>query len=99
MAFTPNKPENPKDLICYCDTDIDQAAILTYESDDGFFYRDNFEWKEITPEDDWELDFDGLIRVYIDSAFIAVYDEAEKQDLAISIDEVMKYESVGPETE
>lgn len=99
MAFTPDKPENPQDLICYCDTDIDQAAILTYESDDGFFYRDNFEWKEITPEDDWELDFDGLIRVYVDPAFIAAYDEAEKQDLPISIEEVMKYESAGPETE
>jgi len=99
MAFTPDKPEFPQDLVCYCDTEINQAAILTYESDDGLFYRDNFEWKEITEEDDWELDFDGLIVVYVDSAFIAVYDEGEREDLAIPIDEVLKYESVGPETE
>ena len=99
MAFTPEKPDFPQDLTCHCDTDLNQAAILTYESDDGLFYRDNFEWKEITEEDDWELDFDGLIVVYVDPAFIAVYDEAEKQDTAIPIDEVLKYESVGPETE
>lgn len=99
MAFSPENPENPKDLTCHCDTDIDQAAILTYTSGEATFYRDEFEWKEIKDNDDWELDFDGLIIVHVDPAFIAVYDEAEKQDLAIPIDEVLKYESVSPETE
>lgn len=99
MAFTPEKPNSPKDLICHCDPDIDQAAILTYQSDDGLFYRDELQWKEMTSEDDWEFDFDGLIVVYVDPAFIAAYDEAETQDLAIPIEDVVKYESVGPETE
>jgi hypothetical protein len=99
MAFSPENPEFPTDLICHCDTDLDEAAFLTYQSDDGDFYRDKGQWKEISLEDDWELDFDGLIIVYVDPAFISVYDEADEQDLAIPIEEVVKYESVSPETE
>ena len=99
MAFTPDKPEFPQDLICHCDPDMNQVAILTYQSDDGLFYRDNSEWKEISKEDDWEFDFDGLIIVYVYPAFISVYDEAEEKDLALPIEEVVKYESVRLETE
>jgi len=97
MAFTPEKPELPQDLVCYCDPEEDQAFVLMYESDDGLFYRDKGEWKEITPEDDWEFDLDGLITVYVDPAFIEVYDEADSEDLAISIEDVVKYESAAPD--
>ena len=48
MAFTPNKPERPQDLVCYCDPDKDQAITIFYDSADGLFYRDKGQWKEIT---------------------------------------------------
>jgi hypothetical protein len=96
MAFTPEKPENPRDLYVYGDDDIDQAAILMYDSDEGLFYRDKKKWNQITKEDDWEFDIDGLIVFYVDPSFTARYDEAETADEPISLEEVAKYESIGP---
>jgi hypothetical protein len=96
MAFSPEKPENPRDLFVYGDDEIDQAAILMYDSDDGLFYRDKGNWNEITQEDDWEFDTDGLIIFYVDPAFITRYDEAETANEPISLEEVTKYESAGP---
>ena len=29
MAFSPDNPEFPTDLICHCDTELDEAAFLT----------------------------------------------------------------------
>lgn len=98
MAFTPESPEFPEDLFCFCDPDADEAVVLMYESDDGLFYRDKGEWKEITEEDDWEFDLDGLIVVYVDPAFIQVYDQADAEDLVIPVEDVVEYESVSPET-
>jgi len=97
MAFTPEKPEFPEDLFCFCDPDLDEAVILVYESDEGLFYRDKGQWKEMSQEDDWEFDLDGLIVIYVDPAFIAVYDEADAEDLAIPVEDVLEYESVEPE--
>jgi hypothetical protein len=97
MAFTPENPEFPEDLFCFCDPDADEAVVLMYESDDGLFYRDKGQWKEITEEDNWEFDLDGLIIIYVDPAFIPVYDEADAEDLAIPVEDVLKYESMEPE--
>ena len=97
MAFTPEKPEFPEDLFCFCDPDLDEAVILVYESDEGLFYRDKGQWKEMSQEDDWEFDLDGLIVIYVDPAFTAVYDEADAEDLAIPVEDVAKYESMEPE--
>lgn len=97
MAFTPENPEFPEDLFCFCDPDADEAVVLMYESDDGLFYRDKGDWKEISPEDDSEFDLDGLIIIYVDSAFTAVYDEADVEDSVIPVEEVLKYESMEPE--
>lgn len=96
MPFTPEKPENPRDLFVYGDDEIDQAAILMYYPQEGLFYRDAGLWKEITTEDDWEFDTDGLIIFYVDPAFIARYDEAEIANEPISLEEVVEYESAGP---
>lgn len=97
MAFTPENPEFPEDLFCFCDPDENEAVVLMYESDDGLFYRDKGDWKEISPEDDWEFDLDGLIVIYVDPAFIPVYDEGDAEDLAIPAEVVLKYESTEPE--
>ena len=99
MAFSPNKPERPQDLICVCNPDIDQAITIFYDSADGLFYRDKGQWKEITPEDDWEFDLDGTISFYVDPAFIPVYDSADMEDYAVPIELVAEYESVPKETE
>jgi hypothetical protein len=96
MPFTPENPDNPRDLLVHCDDEIDQAAILMYDSDVGLFYRDKGSWHEITEEDDWEFDLDGLIIFYVVPAFINRYDEAEVADEPISLEEVSKYESAGP---
>ena len=94
MTFSPNKPELPTDLICWCDTDINQAALLIYTSDEGDFYRNENIWKEISPDSDWEFDFDGLITVCVDPSFIPIYDKAEADNSELPIEEVVKYESV-----
>lgn len=99
MAFTPDKPEFPQDLVCYCNPDKNQAITIFYDSADGLFYRDKGQWKEITPEDDWEFDLDGTISFYVDPAFIPVYDEADINDLAVPIEMVAEYESAPKEKE
>ena len=99
MAFSPEKPERPQDLICYCDPDIDQAITIFYDSADGVFYRDKGQWKEITDEDNWEFDLDGTISFYVDPAVMPVYDEADMQDFAVPIEMVAEYESATKETE
>ncbi len=98
MAFTPNKPERPQDLVCYCNPDTDQAITIFYDSADGLFYRDKGQWKEITPEDDWEFDLDGTVSFYVDPAFISVYDSADMEDYAVPIELVAEYESVPKES-
>ena len=94
MTFSPDKPELPTDLICWCDTDKNQAAWLIYTSDEGDFYRNEGTWKEISSESDWEFDFDGLVPVYVTPALIPVYDKAEADNSELPIEEVVKYESV-----
>ena len=94
MAFTPEKPESLTDLFCFFDPDLEEVAILIYESDEGSFYRDKSTWKEISDEDDSELDIDGLIIIYVNPEFIGVYDEADQEDLAISYEDTIKYESI-----
>jgi len=98
MAFTPENPEFPEDLYVFIDPDKDDAVyVLMYESDDGLFYRDKGQWKEITQEDDWEFDLDGLIDINVGPAFIEVYDKADAEDIAIFVDDVMEYASTEPE--
>jgi nuclear transport factor 2 (NTF2) superfamily protein len=97
MAFTPENPEFPEDLYVFVDPDKDAVYVLMYESDDGLFYRDKGQWKEITEEDNWEFDLDGLIDINVDPAFIELYDKADAEDWALSTEEVLKYESTEPE--
>jgi hypothetical protein len=92
MAFTPDKPENISDLYALIDTEFDEVAVVIYESDEGTFYRQNGDWMELSDEDD-VFDFDGLMVIYVDPAFIAVYDEAEGSSEAIGMDELKEYES------
>ena len=92
MAFTPDKPENIEDLYALIDTEFDEVAVVIYESDEGTFYRQNGDWMELSDEDD-HFDFDGLMVIYVDPAFIAVYDEAEGSNEAIGMNQLKEYES------
>ena len=92
MAFTPDKPENIEDLYALIDTEFDEVAVIIYESDEGTFYRNNSDWMELSDESD-PFDFDGLMVIYVDPAFIAVYDEAEGSNEAIGMNELKEYES------
>ena len=92
MAFTPDKPENISDLYALIDTELDEVAVIIYESDKGTFYRHKGQWMELSDEDD-HFDFDGLMVIYVDPAFIAVYDEAEGSNEAIGMNELKEYES------
>ena len=92
MAFTPDKPENIEDLYALIDTEFDEVIVIIYESDEGTFYRHNGDWMELSDEDD-HFDFDGLMVIYVDPAFIAVYDEAEGSNEAIGMNELKEYES------
>jgi len=92
MAFTPDKPENISDLYALIDTEFDEVVVVIYESDEGTFYRQNGDWIELSDEDD-HFDFDGLMVIYVDPAFIVVYDEAEGSSEAIGINELKEYES------
>ena len=92
MAFTPDKPENIEDLYALIDTEFDEVSVVIYESDEGTFYRNNSDWMELSDEGD-PFDFDGLMVIYVDPAFIAVYDEAEVSSEAIGMDELKEYES------
>lgn len=94
MAFSPEKPELEEDLYALFDDEVNEVAVLIYESDEGIFYRNEGQWKELSEEDETEFDFDGLIVIYVDPAFIPVYDEAEELNEAIPIDEVKEYESI-----
>lgn len=94
MTFRPENPELKEDLYALFDDELNETAVLIYESDEGVFYRNEGEWKELSNEDDTEFDFDGLIVIYVDPAFIPVYDEAESNDEAIPLDEVKEYESI-----
>ena len=51
-------------------------------------------WKEISPDSDWEFNFDGLITVCVYPSFIPIYDKAEADNSELPIEEVVKYESV-----
>ena len=99
MTFSPDKPELPTDLICWCDSDKNQAAWLIYTSDEGDFYRNESTWKEISSESDWELDLDTLVPVYVTSAFISVYDKAEEENDDLFVEEVLKYKTAELEQE
>ena len=92
MAFTPDKPENIEDLYALIDTEFDEVIVIIYESDEGTFYRNNGDWMELSDESD-PFDFDGLMVIYVDPAFIAVYDEAEGSNEAIGMNELKEYES------
>lgn len=92
MAFTPEKPELEEDLYVLFDDELNEVVVLIYESDEGIFYRNEGQWKELSEEDDTEFDFDGLIVMYVGPAFIPVYDEAEGNDEAIDYNEVKEYE-------
>ena len=92
MAFTPDKPENIEDLYALIDTEFDEVSVIIYESDEGTFYRNNGDWMELSDEGD-PFDFDGLMVIYVDPAFIAVYDEAEGSNEAIGMNELKEYES------
>ena len=92
MAFTPDKPENIEDLYALIDTEFDEVAVIIYESDEGTFYRNNGDWMELSDEGD-PFDFDGLMVIYVDPAFIAVYDEAEGSNEAIGMNQLKEYES------
>ena len=92
MAFTPDKPENIEDLYALIDTEFDEVSVIIYESDEGTFYRNNSDWMELSDEGD-PFDFDGLMVIYVDPAFIAVYDEAEGSNEAIGMNELKEYES------
>lgn len=99
MAFSPEKPSSPEDLMVYCDGEADEIVIFIYDADeDGMFYRYEGEWRELlSPEDEYDINLDDLILVYVDPAFIPVYDEAEELDEIIPVSEVLEYESTGPE--
>ena len=92
MAFTPDKPENIEDLYALIDTEFDEVSVIIYESDEGTFYRNNGDWMELSDEGD-PFDFDGLMVIYVDPAFIAVYDEAEGSNEAIGMNQLKEYES------
>lgn len=92
MAFTPDKPENIEDLYALIDTELNEVVVVIYESDEGTFYRSNSNWLELSDEDT-PFDFDGLMVIYVDPAFIDVYDEAEGFSEAIGMDELKEYES------
>jgi|LakMenE18May11ns_1017448.scaffolds.fasta_scaffold9179307_2 hypothetical protein len=93
MAFRPENPEFPEDLYVLCDPEKDAVFVLYYEPGNELFYRDEGQWKEITEEDEWEFDLDGLIDFNVNPAFIELYDKADAEDYAISIEDVLKYES------
>lgn len=93
MAFTPDKPENKEDLVCFYDTELNEQAFLMYENESEVFYRNNGEWVAIQDSDKTQPDLDGLIMVYVDPAFTPVYDEAQKANEAMSLEEVEQYES------
>lgn len=99
MTFSPDKPELATDLICWCDSDKNQAAWLIYTSDEGDFYRNESTWKEISSESDWELDLDNLVPVYVTSSFISVYDKAEEENDDLFVEEVLKYKTAELEQE
>lgn len=92
MAFTPDKPENIEDLYVLMDTELNEVAVIIYESDEGTFYRRDGNWLELSDEDT-PFDFDGLMVIFVDSAFTDIYDEAEDLSEAIGIDELEKYKS------
>ena len=92
MAFTPDKPENIEDLYALIDTEFDEVIVIIYESDEGTFYRNNGDWMELSDESD-PFDFDGLMVIYVDPAFTAVYDEAEGSNEAIGMNQLKEYES------
>lgn len=98
MAFSPNKPSSAEDLMVFCDGDLDEVVIFLYDADeDGMFYRYEGDWKQIlSPEDEYDINLDDLILIYVDPAFISVYDEAEELDEIIPVSEVLEYESTGP---
>ena len=99
MAFTPESPEEPTDLMAMYDDTLDEVAVLLYVCDQGSFYRDNAKWVAILDTDETTVDLEGLVVAYVTPAFIPVYDEAEKANEAIDIDEVHEYEVPQTETE
>jgi len=96
MAFNPEKPELKEDLYALFDDELNEVAVLIYESDEGVFYRNEEQWKELSEEDETEFDFDSLIVIYVSPDFIPVYDEAESNNEGIPLDELKEYESVDP---
>lgn len=96
MTFRPENPELKQDLYALFDDEINEVAVLIYESDEGLFYRNKGEWKELSNEDDTELDMDGLIVIYVNPDFINVYDDAEAGDEAIDFNELKQYQSTDP---
>ncbi len=96
------KPELLKSLFCFFDPDLAQVAALFYESNEETFYRHEGkwkiygakgEWKKLSSVAEWEFDLDGSILIYVNPEFVAVYDEAEQNDIVISYEDTIKYES------
>jgi hypothetical protein len=88
--FSPDNPENISDLYALIDTELDEVAVIIYESDKGTLYRHKGQWMELSDEDD-HFDFDGLMVIYVDPSFISVYSEAEGSSKAIGMAELKKY--------
>ena len=96
------KPELSESLLCFFDPDLEQVAVLFYESNEETFYRHEGkwkiygakgEWKKLSSGAEWEFDLDGLILIYVNPEFVVVYDEAEQEDIIISYEDTIKYES------
>jgi hypothetical protein len=90
MHFSPNNPENIEDLYALIDTELNEVVVVIYESDNGTFYHHKGQWMELSDEDN-HFDFDGLMVVYVDSSFIAIYAQAEDSSNPIGMDELKNY--------
>ena len=96
------KPELLESLLCFFDPDLEQVAALFYESNEETFYRHEGkwkiygakgEWKKLSSGAEWEFDLDGSILIYVNPEFVVAYDEAEQEDIVISYEDTIKYES------
>jgi hypothetical protein len=92
-TFTPENPEIPQDLYCRWSVDDGQAYFLIYSTEEADYWRLNGEWIGIREDDDYELDLESTSTVYVKPSFIKVWDQYEKEDLALMVDEIKLYES------
>lgn len=97
MAFTPDNPEDPRDLQAHCDPDKDVVSLLIYSCPEGDFFRDAREWKEIPVDGDWTFNLDGLVRVYVEPEFTYVFDSEDLTGVVTTIEDAILFESVPQE--